>query len=120
MIIHFDNKSTTTKITGLLTDGAAPGLYLMVWSALITRYDPNNEAPQGSLLIGYTTKNAALVDVNTRMGVVEGVNDVGNRWSGTQVIETVGGEIGWTLEPDQNLEGTDYSGTLRMALVGPI
>lgn len=117
MIQKFIIKPNSPAISGILTDTPTPGLYLVVWSALITRCPEGGGV--GTLRVGLSANNAVERD-EIQLGMIEGVNNVGNRWEGTTPVQIAGGEVAWTLAPDQNFDGTDYSGTLRMALVGPL
>lgn len=117
MIQKFSIKPNSPAISGILTDTASPGLYLVVWSVLITRCPDGGGV--GTLRVGLSANNAVERD-EIQLGMVEGVNNAGNRFDGTTPLQIVSGDVTWSLKPDQNFEGTDYDGTLRLSLVGPL
>lgn len=117
MIQKFSIKPNSPSVSGIVTDTPFPGLYLVVWSVLITRCPDGGGV--GSLRVGLSANNAVERD-EIQLGMVEGVNNAGNRFDGTTPVQIAAGEVTWTLAPDQNFDGTDYSGTLRLALVGPL
>lgn len=117
MTIKFDIKPNSPAITGILTESALPGLYQLVWSFLITHCPDGGGV--GSIKLNYIVENEVEELDDTAVNI-EGINGPGNHWEGTQVIANLGNTISFRLAPDQNFDGTDYAGTLRLALVGPL
>lgn len=118
MLTKFNIKPRSEPITGIISEGVLPGLYQILCEILITRVG-NDQGDHGMLKVNYVLNNDAGT-LDDTIGETGGINDKGNHFSWSSVVSIKDGPVSFHLDPDQNLDNTDYSGTLRISLVGPL